>query len=143
MIFVLPISLVRFISSLFTMSETTYTVPLLLVHSDFWGPTPIQFSNGYCYYIYFIDAYSMFTWIYLLIRKKYDAFQIFINFKTQVELQLDQSLLSIQADWDVGILGLSLTIWKKMALLIMSFILVYTNKMVLLKESSSITWRID
>jgi histone deacetylase 1/2 len=79
-------------------STTTYTQPLELVFSDLWGPSPTVSSLGYHYYITFVDAYSRFTWIYLL-KSKSDAFPIFQQFKTMVELQLGYSLKSLQTDW--------------------------------------------
>ena len=82
----------------FSSSETIYTQPLQLIHFDLWGPSLLQSSSGYYYYIHFVDAYSRFTWMYLL-RYKSDAFQAFLNFKTQVELQLGFKVKAIQTDW--------------------------------------------
>ncbi|MCI01978.1 F-box-like/WD repeat-containing protein TBL1XR1-A-like, partial [Trifolium medium] len=47
-------------------SHTQYNTPLELVYSDLWGPSPHTSTLGYKYYITFVDAYSKFTWIYLL-----------------------------------------------------------------------------
>jgi histone deacetylase 1/2 len=80
-------------------SQTTYTQPLELVFSDLWGPSPSVSSLGYHYYITFIDAYSRYTWIYLL-KAKSDAFTIFKQFKTMAELQLGHSLKTLQTDWE-------------------------------------------
>ncbi|GAU34785.1 hypothetical protein TSUD_205890 [Trifolium subterraneum] len=79
-------------------SQTTYTQPLELVFSDLWGPSPTVSSLGFHYYISFIDAYSRYTWIYLL-KSKSDAFTIFKQFKTMAELQLGHSLKALQTDW--------------------------------------------
>ena len=79
-------------------SETVYNQPLQLIQSDLWGPSPVQSSNGYHYYIHFVDAYPRFAWIYLL-KHKLDAFQAFLNFKAQVELQLGFKIKAIQTDW--------------------------------------------
>jgi histone deacetylase 1/2 len=49
-----------------TQSQTKYSYPLELVFSDLWGPAPTTSSLGYHYYISFIDAYSRYTWVYLL-----------------------------------------------------------------------------
>ena len=83
----------------FSRSETVYTVPLQLIHSDLWGLAPVPLSSGYRYYVHFVDAYSKFTWLYLL-KNKSDVIQTFINFKTQVELQLDSKIKAFQSDWD-------------------------------------------
>ena len=58
---------------IFSSSNTICTQPLQLIHSNLWGPFPLQSSSGYYYYIHFVDAYSRFAWIYLL-RHKSDAF---------------------------------------------------------------------
>jgi histone deacetylase 1/2 len=63
-----------------------------------WGPSPTVSSQGYHYYITFVDAYSRFTWIYLL-KSKSDVLPIFQQFKNMVELQLGHSLKSLQTDW--------------------------------------------
>lgn len=48
----------------------------------------------------FIDAFTKFTWIYLL-KHKSDALQMFINFKIQVELQTSHKIKSLQSDYIV------------------------------------------
>jgi histone deacetylase 1/2 len=80
------------------LSHTTYTTPLELVYSDLWGPSPTPSKQGYTYYISFVDAYSKFTWIYLL-KSKSDALLIFKQFKSLVELQFGQPLKALQTDW--------------------------------------------
>lgn len=79
-------------------SHTIYTHPLQLVFSDLWGPSPTVSPLGYHYYITFVDAFSRFTWIYLL-KNKSDALTVFKQFKSMVELQLGHSIKSIQTDW--------------------------------------------
>ena len=69
----------------FLTSISEYQEPLQLVYSNLWGPTPVQSSTGYKYYICFVDAISRYSWIYLLRNKSY-LFQTFQNFKAQVEL---------------------------------------------------------
>ncbi|KAK2354410.1 putative mitochondrial protein [Trifolium repens] len=79
-------------------STTTYHKPLELVYSDLWGPSPSPSTLGYSYYISFVDAFSRFTWIYLL-KSKSDALTVFKQFKTMVELQLGHPLKVLQTDW--------------------------------------------
>ena len=57
----------------------------------------MQSSNEYFYYMHFMDKYSRLTWIYLL-RNKFDAFQTFLNFQVQAELQLGYKLKIIQSN---------------------------------------------
>jgi hypothetical protein len=44
------------------------TMPLEIIHSDVWGPAPIC-VGGYKYYISFIDDFTKFTWIYLMVDR--------------------------------------------------------------------------
>jgi histone deacetylase 1/2 len=53
---------------------------------------------GYSYYISFVDAFSKFTWIYLL-KSKFDALIVFKQFKAMVELQLGHPLKVLHTDW--------------------------------------------
>lgn len=78
-------------------SLTTYTQPLQLIYSDIWGPAPMSSTNGNRYYIHFMDAYSRFTWIYLL-QTKSQALASFIHFKTIVENQLGSTIKVFQSD---------------------------------------------
>jgi histone deacetylase 1/2 len=80
-----------------TQSQTIYSQPLELVFSDLWGPAPST-SSGFNYYITFIDAYSRYTWIYL-IKSKSEALTIFKQFKNMAELQLGYPLKALQSDW--------------------------------------------
>nr|KYP37003.1 Retrovirus-related Pol polyprotein from transposon TNT 1-94 [Cajanus cajan] len=80
------------------LSNSVYKNPLELVYRDLWGPAPIQSSNNYKYYLSFVDAYSRFTWIYLL-QNKSDTLTVFKQFKMMVELQFNTSLKSLQTDW--------------------------------------------
>jgi histone deacetylase 1/2 len=60
----------------FVSSSRVVTTPLELVYSDVWGPAQTSVS-GHKYYVSFIDAYSRFTWLYLL-KTKADVFNVFI-----------------------------------------------------------------
>lgn len=61
------------------------------------GTNPILSSKGFRYYISFIDAYSKFTWLYL-IKCKLGVRNVFKAFKTHVERQLNQKIFALQAD---------------------------------------------
>ncbi|KAE8710348.1 L-ascorbate oxidase-like protein [Hibiscus syriacus] len=62
----------------FSASQTVYSEHFQLVYVDLWGP-PHVVSNGYRYYISFVDAYSRFMWVYLLKEKSQAlyAFRLF------------------------------------------------------------------
>jgi transposase InsO family protein len=73
------------------------TQPLELVHSDVWGPAPITSSNGYRYYILFVDDYTRFSWSYLL-KHKSNVFTTFKNFKATVENQFSKQIKFLRTD---------------------------------------------
>lgn len=77
-------------------SCTEYFEPLQLV-SDLWGPSHTVSHNGYKYYMSFVDAYSTFTWIYLL-KTKSEALKTFLNFKVETELQIGKKIKVVQTD---------------------------------------------
>ena len=81
----------------FFSSDTIYTTPLELVFTDIWGPAPVASSSGARYYIHFIDAFSKYTWIFLL-HSKSQVLSIFVQFKQMAELQLGTKLKCLQSD---------------------------------------------
>jgi hypothetical protein len=68
-------------------------MPLELIHSDVWGLAHTS-SEGYKYYVSFIDDYSRFCWIYLL-KHKSDVEQVFYTFQTHVERLLDGKIKAV------------------------------------------------
>jgi len=60
------------------------TAPLDLIFSDVWGLAPMFSSDGFCYFIIFIDAYTKHIWYYLLVVKS-DVFSTFHYFQTLVK----------------------------------------------------------
>ena len=75
-----------------------FNTPLELIFIDLWGPSHITSHSGYTYYVFFIDVYSKFTWIYPLKSKSKTLF-VFQQFKTMVELQLNHKIKNVQSDW--------------------------------------------
>lgn len=82
----------------FPSLETTTTQALELLHADLWGPAPLLFSQGYQYYISFLDDYTKFTWIFPLIAKS-QALQIFTDFKHMVENKFNTKIKCLQIDY--------------------------------------------
>ena len=66
-------------------SIITYGAPLDLVYSDLWVPTSFPLHSSYRYYISFVNAFSRYTYIFLL-NSKAQAFQAFIQYKNFIEL---------------------------------------------------------
>ena len=71
---------------------------LVIIESDLWGPSPVTSTNGFLYYITFVDAFSKYTWIYLL-KNKSETFSIFQQFKAMVELKFNAKIKNLQTDW--------------------------------------------
>ncbi|KAL4302051.1 hypothetical protein GQ457_10G019450 [Hibiscus cannabinus] len=80
----------------FSHSLNEYKEPFELVVSDLWGPTPIS-SDGFFYYVTFIDVFTRYTWLYL-VRKKSEVSQCFINFHKLVEVQFGKRIKALQTD---------------------------------------------
>jgi hypothetical protein len=55
-----------------------------IVHSNICGPMSTSPSNGYVYYVSFIDGFSCKAWIYFL-KSKVEVFIKFKEFKTLIE----------------------------------------------------------
>jgi hypothetical protein len=60
------------------------------------GPAPTLVGR-YTYYVFFIDDYSKFTWIYFL-RHKSEVFQCFHDFQNLVERLFDRKIVSMQTN---------------------------------------------
>ena len=72
--------------------------PLKILHTDLWGPALVLSSQGYRYYVSFVDDFTRFTWIFPL-KTKSETLPIFKIFKTQIEKQLNRSIKCLQSDW--------------------------------------------
>ncbi|KAE8656318.1 Nodulation-signaling pathway 2 protein [Hibiscus syriacus] len=81
----------------FPSSSTQYSAPFELIFSDLWGPPHVA-SNGYRYYVTFIDAFTRFTWLYLL-KDKAQAVEAFKGFHKLVTNQFGGSIKALQSDW--------------------------------------------
>ena len=68
-----------------------------LIHYDIWGPAPRTPTNGYQYFVLFIDDYSNFTWIYFL---KYlsSLYQIYVYFANMVHTQFSSTIKILHTD---------------------------------------------
>lgn len=84
-----------------TLSKSVFTSPLELIYSDLWGPSYVPSTNEFLYYITFVDAFSCFTWIYLL-KSQVETFTVFQKFKIMAELQFNTKIKSLQTDLGWG-----------------------------------------
>lgn len=68
-----------------------------LVYSDLWECSPIIDINGAKYCVLFIDAYTRFTWIYML-KTKSEVLSVFTKFKAMIETQFSTKIKALQTD---------------------------------------------
>lgn len=68
-----------------------------LVHSDIWGPSPVNLVASFCYYISFIDHASRYVWIYFL-KAKSDTIGAFAHFREMVFTQFGKRIKALQTD---------------------------------------------
>ena len=62
----------------FASSESISSASFDFVHSDAWGPAPSSLG-GLSYYVYFIDDFLRYTWVYLM-RSRSEVFPIYRQF---------------------------------------------------------------
>jgi hypothetical protein len=69
-----------------------------IVFSDVWGPAPVPSSLGHQYFVFFIDNYTRYTWIYFL-KHKSEVFDAFIQFEKMIDGQFNTKIRAFQSDW--------------------------------------------
>ena len=82
---------------LFPTSNFAHNTPLEFVHLNVWGPALTLSSNGFQYYVRFINVYSRFTWLYFL-KAKSEVYSTFHNFKTQAKLHPNCKLKTLRTN---------------------------------------------
>jgi hypothetical protein len=73
-------------------------MPFDLIFSDVWGLAPMFSSNGFCYFVIFIDTHTKHIWYYPLVDKS-NVFSIFHRFQTLDERLFSRKIKSVQIDW--------------------------------------------
>jgi len=81
----------------FKLSNCNSNEPFVLVHSDVWGPAPIDSYNGYKYFVIFIDDFSKVTWLYLM-KNKSEVLSHFQEFSNFVENQFNYKIKTFRTD---------------------------------------------
>jgi transposase InsO family protein len=69
---------------------------LELIHSDIWI-SPALSTNGYKYYIIFVDDFSRYTWL-IPLKHKSDALEQFVKFKCLTEIFFSLRIKQLQTD---------------------------------------------
>ncbi|BFG15661.1 hypothetical protein CerSpe_019350 [Prunus speciosa] len=80
----------------FSLSDNKVTKPFDLVHLDVWGPACVT-SNGFRWFVTFIDDYTRLTWVYLM-KNKHDVAFIFPEFCAMVSTQFHVRVKVFQTD---------------------------------------------
>ncbi|KAK9067609.1 hypothetical protein SSX86_011720 [Deinandra increscens subsp. villosa] len=68
-----------------------------LIHCDLWGPAPVSSSDGYLYYVIFVDDHSRFTWFYPL-KTKTGFYSVLTAFIKLVQTQCSRKIKIFQSD---------------------------------------------
>ena len=71
--------------------------PLGLIHSDVCNMKSVQTRGGKKYFITFIDDCTRYCYVYLL-RSKDEAIEVFMQYKNEVENQLNKKIKVLRSD---------------------------------------------
>ena len=80
-----------------SISDTTTSKPLELVHLDLFGPTQVASLGGMKYCFVIVDDFSRFTWVFFLTHKS-DTCDIFKAFSKRVENERSLSIVTVHSD---------------------------------------------
>ncbi|RVW35322.1 Retrovirus-related Pol polyprotein from transposon TNT 1-94 [Vitis vinifera] len=81
----------------FSMGSHTTNGVLEYIHSDLWGPSPVESYSGCRYYVTFIDDFSRKVWVYFL-KAKDEVFGKFKEWKTMVEKRTGKVVKTLRTD---------------------------------------------
>ena len=68
-----------------------------LIHSDVCGPMSTHAMGGYSYFVTFTDDFSRYGYIYLM-KQKSEVLEKFIEYKNEVEKQLEKQIKVLRSD---------------------------------------------
>ena len=81
-----------------SLSISKYLKPFELVFTDLWCHAPFPSDSGFKYYVTFVDAHTIFTWLYLL-KNKCDTLTISKQFKAMMDTQFNLPIKVVQSNW--------------------------------------------
>jgi transposase InsO family protein len=81
----------------FQNSESMSTGIFDLIHSDVWGPSPINSLGGSHYFVVFVDDYSRYSWVFLM-RSRDELLNIYRNFANMVKTQFSKTIKVFRSD---------------------------------------------
>jgi len=88
----------------FSISSLISTHPLQIVFSDVWT-SPILSSDGFKYYVIFVDHFTKYVWFYPL-KHKSDVHEVFTRYKAIVENYFQHRIITLYTDNGGEYLGL-------------------------------------
>ena len=65
--------------------------PFELVHTDIWGPSRVESTLGFRYFVTFLDDYSRCTWLFLM-KTRTELFSIFQKLHAEIRTQFNTSI---------------------------------------------------
>ena len=68
-----------------------------MIHTNIYGPNSPNVMSGCKYFIIFIDNYSRFGWIELLVEK-FESLNAFKNFKATIKLMLNKKIKCVHSN---------------------------------------------
>jgi transposase InsO family protein len=70
---------------------------LNLIHSNVWGPSPINSIGGSRYFVVFVDGYSRYSWVFLMSSRD-EFLNIYRNFVNMVKNQFSKTIKVFLSD---------------------------------------------
>ena len=80
----------------FSHNSLVSSHPLELIYSDVWSTKQVS-SDGFLYYVIFVDHFTKYTWLYPM-KNKSDVYHIFPQYKRLVEKRFIRSIISLFSD---------------------------------------------
>uniref|UniRef100_A0A2N9ICW1 Integrase catalytic domain-containing protein n=1 Tax=Fagus sylvatica TaxID=28930 RepID=A0A2N9ICW1_FAGSY len=81
----------------FQNNESMSTGIFNLIHSDVWGPSPINSIGRSRYFVVFVDDYSRYSWVFLM-RSRDELLNIYRNFANMVKTQFSKTIKVFRSD---------------------------------------------
>ena len=83
--------------SSFKLMDDRCLSPFECIHSDVWGPCPVDSLTGCQYFVIFVDDYSRTMWLYLL-KLKVEVPQVIIQFCRLISNQFGKTVKRFRTD---------------------------------------------
>ena len=68
-----------------------------LIHSDVYGPSPINSIGGSRYFVVFVDDYSRYSWVFLM-HSRDELLNIYCNFTNMVKTHFSKTIKVFRSD---------------------------------------------